>query len=124
MAEKSDCFLPELITNRDQSLQCACWAQSDMQPVLKQVQEILRSSQQLPIELEHQSRLLRQTLTNKLSGHQFTCANELTVADFALYPAITSITTPSINLRTFPPLAQRLEQMDSIGFVRRGLTIP
>ena len=125
LADKSRHFQPERSQDYYQCLQWASWQQSDVAPVLSRVHEVLDEGlEQLPVALEHQTRLLWQALANQLSGKRFICGEDLTIADFALYPWVVAIEHPSIEPRALPPLARWLEQLADIEFVQQGRRVP
>ncbi len=124
LAEKSCRFLPEDASLRYQCLQWVIWQQSDVAPVLSKVHETLDANASLSRTLEHQTRLLWQALANQLSGKRFICGDDLTIADFALYPWIKSIQQPDIDPAALAPVQLWLEQLNDIEFMYNGLQIP
>jgi len=125
LAEKSGEFLPESTASHYECLQWLMWQQSDVAPVLTNLQLALKSDpDQLSTSLEHQVGLLWQALANQLSGRRFICGEDLTIADFALYPWVESVSCPSLDPRAFPPIACWLEQLADISFAQHGLQIP
>lgn len=124
LAEKSCHFIPESPAQRYQCLQWVTWQQSDVAPILSQVHEVVDSGGALPLALEHQTRLLWQALANQLSGKRFICGEDLTIADFALYPWVTGIKQSNIDPCALAPIACWLEQLSDIEFIHNGLQIP
>jgi len=124
LAEKSCHFIPESPAQHYQCLQWVVWQQSDVAPTLSQVHEVVDSGDTLSLALEHQTRLLWQALANQLSGKRFICGEDLTIADFALYPWVVSIKQSSIDPGALAPIARWLEQLSDIEFMHNGLHIP
>ncbi|GGK59386.1 glutathione S-transferase family protein [Amphritea balenae] len=128
LAEKTGDFIPTDPTKRLQCLQWLMWQMGGFGPMLGQAHHFNRFAKEtIPYAIKRysdESRRLWSVLDQQLSGNQFIIDQELSIADFAVYPWACRCDWQGIQPRDYPHVQQWMERMANIEFVQRGMQIP
>jgi len=127
LAEKSGEFLPSTPTARLEVMQWLMWQMGSFGPFLGQAHHFNRfAPEKIPYAIErynNEARRLWQVLEQQLQGREFVC-DELSIADFAIYPWACRYEWQKIDRRQFPEVTRWMAAMDHIDFVRHGMQVP
>lgn len=127
LAEKTGEFLPESGTARYQVMQWLMWQMGGFGPFLGQAHHFNRfAPQKVPYAIERyngEARRLWGVLEQQLQQREFV-VDDLSIADFALYPWACRHEWQQIPLEDFPATAQWMERMAGLSFVQRGMQVP
>lgn len=127
LADKTGEFLPPEGAERYQVLQWLMWQMGGFGPFLGQAHHFNRfAPEQVPYAIKRykdEANRLWGVLNTQLSGRQFVC-DELTIADFAIYPWAARYQWQKIDKTGFPAVNTWMEQMAELPFVERGMRVP
>lgn len=128
LAEKTGDFIPTDPVKRLQCLQWLMWQMGGFGPMLGQAHHFNRfADETVPYAIKRyseESRRLWKVLDKQLAGNQFIIDQELSIADFAIYPWATRYEWQGVNPADYPHAKEWMERMANIEFVQRGMQIP
>lgn len=128
LAEKTGDFIPTDPVKRVQCLQWLMWQMGGFGPMLGQAHHFNRfADETVPYAIKRyseESRRLWGVLDQQLAGQQFIIDQELSIADFAIYPWAGRYEWQGINPSDYPHAKAWMERMANIEFVQRGMQIP
>jgi GST-like protein len=127
LADKTGEFLPPEGAERYDVLQWLMWQMGGFGPFLGQAHHFNRfAPEQVPYAIKRYSdeaKRLWGVLNTQLTKRQFVC-DELTIADFAIYPWAARFEWQGIEKTDFPAVNTWMEQMAELAFVERGMQVP
>ncbi|WP_417584941.1 glutathione binding-like protein [Nitrincola sp.] len=127
LADKTGEFLPPEGAERYEVLQWLMWQMGGFGPLLGQAHHFNRfAPEQVPYAIKRYSdeaKRLWGVLNTQLTKRQFVC-DELTIADFAIYPWAARFEWQGIDTTAFPAVNAWMEQMAELPFVERGMQVP
>ena len=127
LADKTGEFLPPEGAERYQVLQWLMWQMGSFGPFLGQAHHFNRfAPEQVPYAIKRYSdeaKRLWGVLNTQLTKRQFVC-DELTIADFAIYPWAARFEWQGIDKAAFPAVDAWMKQMAELPFVERGMQVP
>ena len=128
LAEKTGEFLPSDPRRRYEVIQWLMWQMGGFGPFLGQAHHFNRfAPEQVPYAIERyqkEARRLWGVLNKQLEGRQFV-ADELSIADFAIYPWAARYEWQRIEPETqFPAVWAWMERMAGLEFVKWGMQVP
>ncbi|MBY4676944.1 glutathione S-transferase C-terminal domain-containing protein [Marinobacterium arenosum] len=128
LAEKTGLFLPEEPRERLDCIQWLMWQMGGFGPFLGQAHHFNRfAPEPVPYAIERynkEARRLWQVLDRQLAGKRFVVGDDLTIADFAIYPWAMRYPWQSIDPADFPAVADWMELMGGLEFVKYGMQVP
>jgi GST-like protein len=128
LAEKTGEFIPSDPIERLECLQWLMWQKGGFGPFLGQAHHFNRfAKEDVPYAKQRyneETLRLWQVLDNQLSGKQFIIGEDLTIADFAIYPWAARYEWQEIDPATFPNVKAWMDRMGHIEFVQRGMHLP
>lgn len=128
LAEKTGEFLPTDPMERLECLQWLMWQMGGFGPFLGQAHHFLKfAKEDVPYakkRYKDESQRLWQVLDTQLAGKQFVIGEDLTIADFAIYPWAMRYEWQQIQLEQYPHVKAWMERMGHIEFVQRGMQLP
>lgn len=127
LADKTGEFLPTEGAERYEVLQWLMWQMGGFGPFLGQAHHFNRfAAEKVPYAIERytqEAKRLWGVLDTQLNGRRFVC-NELSIADFAIYPWATRYEWQGVDKADFPSVSAWMEQMAELPFVDRGMQVP
>lgn len=127
LAEKSGRFLPTDPAHRYQVLQWLMWQKGGFGPMLGQAHHFRRfAAEQVPYGIERytrESHRLWTVLEQQLQGKEFV-VDELSIADFAIYPWARRHEWQGIDLDDFPATREWMARLLAMPAVQRGVAVP
>lgn len=127
LAEKTGLFLPDSPRKRYQTLEWLMWQKGGFGPFLGQAHHFNRfAPEKVPYAEERykqEARRLWSVLDNQLSGREFV-VDELSIADFAIYPWACRHEWQEIDTEDYPQVADWMRRMAGLSFVERGMQVP
>ncbi len=127
LAEKTDRYLPENPQNRYQVIQWLMWQMGGFGPMLGQAHHFRQfAKEQVPYAIERyssESRRLWGVLEQQLDGKEY-IVDELSIADFAIYPWAMRYQWQGIEWEDFPQVASWAKRLGELDFVKKGMAIP
>ena len=127
LAEKTGEFLPPSGPERYQVMQWVMWQMGGFGPFLGQAHHFNKfAPEQVPYAIERytkEAKRLWKVLDDQLTKKRFVC-DDLTIADFAIYPWAMRHEWQGVNRKDYPALDQWMSQMAELPFVQRGMHIP
>ncbi|WP_432473213.1 glutathione S-transferase N-terminal domain-containing protein [Amphritea sp. HPY] len=128
LAEKTGDFIPVDQVKRLQCLQWLMWQMGGFGPMLGQAHHFNRfAPDTIPYAIKRyteESKRLWGVLDKQLAGQHFIIDQELSIADFAVYPWACRFEWQGIHPEDFPHMKAWMERMDQIEFVKRGMQVP
>ncbi|MGB0205363.1 MAG: glutathione S-transferase family protein [Neptuniibacter sp.] len=128
LAEKTGEFLPTDPMERLECLQWLMWQMGGFGPFLGQAHHFLKfAKEDVPYaknRYKDEAQRLWQVLDTQLAGKQFVIGEDLTIADFAIYPWAMRYEWQQIELEQYPHVKAWMERMGHIEFVQRGMQLP
>lgn len=128
LAEKTGEFIPSDPQARLECLQWLMWQMGGFGPFLGQAHHFNRfapdASDYAKQRYNNEAQRLWQTLDAQLANKQFVIGDELSIADFAIYPWAMRFEWQHIDPDKFPFVKAWMERMGHIEFVQRGMQIP
>lgn len=127
LADKTGEFLPTEGAERYEVLQWLMWQMGGFGPFLGQAHHFNRfAAEKVPYAIERytqEAKRLWGVLDTQLNGRRFVC-NELSIADFAIYPWATRYEWQGVDKADFPSVSAWMDQMAELPFVDRGMQVP
>lgn len=127
LADKTGEFLPESGMRRYEVLQWLMWQMGGFGPFLGQAHHFNRfAPEKVPYAIDRytqEAQRLWQVLESQLAGKRFV-VDELSIADFAIYPWACHHEWQGVDLCAYPQVAAWLERMSNLSFVQRGMQVP
>ncbi|RAU17564.1 glutathione S-transferase [Nitrincola tibetensis] len=127
LADKTGEFLPSSGAERYEVLQWLNWQMGGFGPFLGQAHHFNRfAPEPVPYAINRyntEAARLWKVLNSQLSGKAFV-VNDLTIADFAIYPWACRYEWQHITLSDYPNVQAWMERMASLAFVERGMQVP
>ncbi len=127
LAEKSGRFMPAQSRQKYQVLEWLMWQMGGFGPMLGQTHHFRRfAKEQIPYAVERYSseaRRLWGVLDKQLQGRDFV-VDQLSIADFAIYPWAMRHEWQGIEWQEFPAVAAWAERLGNMDFVERGMAVP
>ncbi|WP_067862205.1 glutathione S-transferase family protein [Neptuniibacter marinus] len=128
LAEKNDEFIPTDPIARLECLQWLMWQMGGFGPFLGQAhhfnkfakEDVPYAKQRFNTEAQRLWRVLNTQLENK----SFIIGDDLSIADFAIYPWAMRYEWQSVDPELFPFVNAWMERMNDIEFVKRGMQVP
>ncbi|MDO6562183.1 glutathione S-transferase N-terminal domain-containing protein [Amphritea sp. 1_MG-2023] len=128
LAEKTGNFMPTDPLKRIECLQWLMWQMGGFGPMLGQAHHFNRFAKEaVPYAQQRyneEARRLWGVLDKHLSGRTFILDQDLSIADFAIYPWTCRYQWQTIELDDFPNVSAWMAKMGKIEFVQRGMSIP
>jgi GST-like protein len=128
LAEKSGEFIPHDPLERLECLQWLMWQMGGFGPFLGQAHHFNRfAKEDVPYaknRYKAESERLWKVLDTQLADKQFIIGDDLSIADFAIYPWAMRYEWQEIDLDQYPYAAKWMARMGHIEFVQRGMQIP
>ncbi|WP_290699761.1 glutathione S-transferase N-terminal domain-containing protein [Amphritea sp.] len=128
LAEKTGDFIPTDPIKRLECLQWLMWQMGGFGPMLGQAHHFNRFAKEtIPYAIKRYSdetRRLWGVLDKQLAGHSFIIDQELSIADFAIYPWAGRYEWQGVQLDKYPHVKTWMEKMSNIEFVQRGMAVP
>ena len=128
LAEKTGDFIPTHPLKRLECLQWLMWQMGGFGPMLGQSHHFNRFAKEtIPYAIQRyndETKRLWGVLDTHLAGHEFIVNQELSIADFAIYPWATRFEWQGIQLDNFPHAQAWMTRMSNIEFVQRGMAVP
>lgn len=128
LAEKTGDFIPVDPVKRLQCLQWLMWQMGGFGPMLGQAHHFNRfAPETVPYAIKRyteESTRLWSVLDKQLAGQHFIIDQELSIADFAVYPWACRYEWQGIHPEDFPHMKAWMERMEMIEFVQRGMQVP
>jgi GST-like protein len=104
------------------------WQMGGFGPMLGQSHHFNRFAKEtIPYAIQRyndETKRLWGVLNTHLAGHEFIVDQELSIADFAIYPWATRFEWQGIQLDHFPHAQAWMARMSHIEFVQRGMAVP
>lgn len=127
LAEKTGEFLPQGAEARYQVLQWLMWQMGGFGPFLGQAHHFNRfAAEKVPYAIERyngEAQRLWGVLDRQLQGREFV-VDELSIADFAIYPWACRHEWQKVKLNDYPNVAEWMARMAQLPFVERGMQVP
>ncbi|WP_417222039.1 glutathione S-transferase family protein [Amphritea sp.] len=128
LAEKTGNFIPSDPMKRIECLQWLMWQMGGFGPILGQSHHFNRfAKESVPYaKKRYKDETLRLwgVLDKQLTGRTFILDQDLSIADFAIYPWACRYEWQEVSLDDFPNVKAWMERMGNIEFVQRGMAIP
>ncbi|PIE23620.1 MAG: glutathione S-transferase [Neptuniibacter caesariensis] len=128
LAEKHGEFIPTDPIKRLECLQWLMWQTGGFGPFLGQAHHFNRfAPEQLPYAQERyndEAKRLWAVLDKQLSTRHFIIGDDLSIADFAIYPWAMRYEWQQINPTQYPYVKAWMDRMGHIEFVQRGMQTP
>lgn len=127
LAEKSGLFLPTEPRARYDVLQWLMWQMGGFGPMLGQSHHFnVFARADVPYarrRYTEEGRRLWRVLNERLDGRDYVC-DEISIADFAIYPWACRYAWQQIDPADFPNVQKWMQHLDSIDYVKKGMSIP
>ncbi|MGH1463484.1 MAG: glutathione S-transferase family protein [Neptuniibacter sp.] len=128
LAEKTGEFIPCDPLERLECLQWLMWQMGGFGPFLGQAHHFLRfAKEDVPYAKQRykkEAERLWQVLDQQMVGRKFIIGEDLTIADFSIYPWAMRNEWQEIDLDNYPHAKAWMERMGHIEFVQRGMQLP
>ena len=127
LAEKTGRFLPNDATKKYQVYEWLMWQMGGFGPFLGQAHHFNRfAPEPVPYALQrynNEAQRLWRVLDTRLTNRNYV-VDELSIADFAIYPWAARYEWQNIALNDFPNVAAWMKRMESLEAVQKGMLIP
>ncbi|GGC01018.1 thiol:disulfide oxidoreductase [Marinobacterium zhoushanense] len=127
LAEKCGQFMPDEPTARYEVLQWLMWQMGSFGPYLGQAHHFNRfAPEKIPYAIERYNKDAQRlwgVLDKRLEERDFV-VDELSIADFAIYPWACRHEWQMVELSDFPAAARWMDRMAGLPFVERGMQVP
>ncbi|SEG23275.1 GST-like protein [Marinobacterium lutimaris] len=127
LAEKTGQFLSDSPLQRYKTLEWLMWQMGGFGPFLGQAHHFNRfAPEQIPYAMERytkEAQRLWGVLDKQLSGREFV-VDELSIADFAIYPWACRYEWQHVDTSDFPNVKAWMDKMAGLPFVERGMQVP
>lgn len=127
LAEKTGRFLPNDAMKKYQVYEWLMWQMGGFGPFLGQAHHFNRfAPEPIPYALQrynNEAQRLWRVLDTRLTNRNYV-VDELSIADFAIYPWAARYEWQNIALNDFPNVAAWMKRMESLEAVQKGMLIP
>jgi len=127
LAEKCGQFMPDVPSARYEVLQWLMWQMGSFGPYLGQAHHFNRfAPEKIPYAIERYNKDAQRlwgVLDKRLEEREFV-VDELSIADFAIYPWACRHEWQMIDPADFPAAAEWMQRMAQLPFVERGMQVP
>lgn len=127
LADKTGEFLAPDGAERYQTLQWLMWQMGGFGPFLGQAHHFNRfAPEQVPYAIKRytdEAHRLWTVLNTQLTGKRFVC-EDLTIADFAIYPWAMRHEWQGVDRHAYPAVDNWMQRMAELAFVERGMQVP
>ncbi len=128
LAEKTGEFIPSDPLERLDCIQWLMWQMGGFGPFLGQAHHFNKfAKERVPYAQQRyndEAQRLWGVLNNQLAGKQFVIGEDLSIADFAIYPWAMRYEWQHVDPDKFPHVKAWIERMGHIEFVQRGMQLP
>ncbi|WP_299177715.1 glutathione S-transferase C-terminal domain-containing protein [uncultured Neptuniibacter sp.] len=128
LAEKSGEFLPTNPRERLECIQWLMWQMGNFGPFLGQAHHFNKfAPERVPYAQQRyndEAQRLWGVLNNQLADRSFIIGDDLSIADFAVYPWAMRYEWQHVDLDKYPYVKAWIERMGHIEFVQRGMQVP
>ncbi|MGB0466544.1 MAG: glutathione S-transferase family protein [Pontibacterium sp.] len=128
LAEKGGEFFPDEPRERIECMEWLMWQMGSFGPFLGQAHHFNRfAPEPVPYAIaryNNEAQRLWRVLDQRLNGRQFILQDNLSVADFAIYPWAMRHEWQMIDLDDFPHVQAWMQRMGHIEFVQHGMQVP
>ncbi|KXJ53059.1 glutathione binding-like protein [Neptuniibacter pectenicola] len=128
LAEKSGEFIPTDPITRLECLQWLMWQMSGFGAFLGQAHHFNQfAKEDVPYakqRFNQEAQRLWQVLNTQLKNKAFVVGDELSIADFAIYPWAMRYAWQKVDPEQFPHVKAWMDRMGNIEFVQRGMQVP
>lgn len=127
LADKTGRFLPNDATKKYQVYEWLMWQMGGFGPFLGQAHHFNRfAPEPVPYALQrynNEAQRLWRVLDTRLANRNYV-VDELSIADFAIYPWAARYEWQNIALNDFPNVSSWMKRMESLEAVQKGMLIP
>lgn len=128
LAEKHGEFIPDDPRQRIECMEWLMWQMGNFGPFLGQAHHFNRfAPEQVPYAIKRyndEASRLWGVLDKRLEGRQFVLGEDLSIADFSIYPWAMRYEWQKITPDTFPNVDAWMKRMGHIEFVQHGMQVP
>ncbi len=128
LAEKYGEFIPDDPRQRLECIEWVMWQMGGFGPFLGQAHHFNRfAPEKVPYAIDRYSteaKRLWGVLDKKLEGREFVLGDDLSIADFAIYPWAMRYEWQQIDPADFPNVDGWMQRMGHIEFVQHGMQVP
>jgi len=128
LAEKTGEFIPSDPLEKLECIQWLMWQVGGFGPFLGQAHHFLRfAKEDVPYakkRYKDETVRLWRVLNQQLTDKKFVIGEDLTIADFAIYPWAARYEWQRIEPKQFPAVQNWMQRMEHIEFVQRGMELP
>jgi len=128
LAEKYGEFLPDDLRSRTECMEWLMWQMGNFGPFLGQAHHFNKfAPDQVPYAIKRyntEAQRLWGVLEQRLADRQFILGEDLSIADFAIYPWAMRYEWQHIDLKAFPNVTGWMQRMGHIEFVQFGMQVP
>lgn len=128
LAEKYGEFIPDNLRERTECMEWVMWQMGGFGPFLGQAHHFNRfAPEQVPYAIKrynNEAKRLWQVLDKRLDGRSFILGDDLSIADFAIYPWAMRYEWQKINPEDYPAVQHWMDRMGHIEFVKFGMQVP
>lgn len=128
LAEKTGEFIPQDTRERLECMQWLMWQMGNFGPFLGQAHHFNRfAPEPVPYAIERyqkEANRLWKVLDTRLEGRRFVVGDDLSIADFAIYPWAMRYEWQQIDLTAYPNAHAWMQRMGHIEFVQFGMQVP
>lgn len=127
LAEKSGKFIPSDPVKKIQMFEWLMWQMGSFGPFLGQAHHFNRfAPEEIPYAIQRyntEARRLWKVLDKRLANRAF-IVDELSIADFAIYPWTARHEWQRIDLAAFPHVKSWMQRMEALDAVKKGMMVP
>ncbi len=127
LAEKSGKFIPSDPVKKVQMFEWLMWQMGSFGPFLGQAHHFNRfAPEEIPYAIQRyntEARRLWDVLDKRLSNRTF-IVDDLSIADFAIYPWTARHEWQKIDLAAFPHVKSWMQRMEALDAVKKGMAVP
>lgn len=127
LAEKYQKFLPMDVRKRTEVMEWLMWQMGGFGPFLGQAHHFLKfAKEDVPYgkdRYKKEAHRLWGVLDKRLQSREYVC-DELSIADFAIYPWAARFEWHQVDRAEFPNVKQWMDRMERHEFVKKGMLIP
>ncbi|MBE9396686.1 glutathione S-transferase N-terminal domain-containing protein [Pontibacterium sp. N1Y112] len=128
LAEKYGEFLPDDLRSRTECMEWLMWQMGNFGPFLGQAHHFNKfAPEHVPYAIKRyntEAQRLWGVLEQRLADRQFILGEDLSIADFAIYPWAMRYEWQHIDLKAFPNVTGWMQRMGHIEFVQFGMQVP
>lgn len=127
LAEKSGKFIPSDPVKKVQMFEWLMWQMGSFGPFLGQAHHFNRfAPEEIPYAIQRyntEARRLWDVLDKRLANRTF-IVDDLSIADFAIYPWTARHEWQKIDLAAFPHVKSWMQRMEALDAVKKGMAVP